>query len=163
MNLIREIILTDARFLNASTEIYLLSYVRFWSVSQLFYNLQLGQAFEWKVYSTIRNESSLGNSLRSFNIVINNVLFIIYKYKYHGKVLSLQLCCQPPASLTQHKTLISRHIGLHLLAETWSNKCCHAACPNTAIFTWHIYYLLSLNETGWVPAWSRLPAKCLAC
>lgn len=107
MNLIREIILTDARFINASTEIYLLSYVRFWIVSQLFYNLQLGQAFGWKVYSTIINESSLGNSVRSFDIVINNVLLIIYKYKYHGKVLSVQLCCKPPASLTQHKTLNS--------------------------------------------------------
>lgn len=80
MNLIREKTLTDPRFLNASTEIYLLSYVRFWSVSQLIYNLQLGQAFGWKVYSTIINESSLRNSVRSFNIVINNVLLIIYKY-----------------------------------------------------------------------------------
>lgn len=140
MNLIREIILTDARFLNASTEIYFLSYVRFWSVSQLFYNLQLGQAFGWKVYSTIINESSLGNSVRSFNIVINNVLLIIYKYKYHGKVLSLQLCWKPPASLTQHKTLHSRRSGLHLLAETWSNKCCHDSVSKHCNF--HLTYIL---------------------
>lgn len=147
MYLIREIILTDARFLSASTEIYLLSYVRFWSVSQLFYNLQLGQAFGWKVYSTIINESSLVNSVRSFKlkcnikfIVINTVLLVIYKYKYHGKVLFLQVCCKPPASLTQHKALNSRHSGLHLLAETWSNKCCHDSVSKHCNF--HLTYIL---------------------